>query len=211
LLGISQGDVNQTYLANAESQIDNAIADFYEYGFSKALPLDLKFKNATIATNTITIEGNYPINYLSRSIARLASNAVNVYIDSSTSTSNSTTLTTSQDLTPYIGTEPFVVVRQIAKMPFLQDTYMLDNEYQKFLPAWLEQAVVDQYNHQSVLESEGFFEKNRKVTSEQVRRSNYSLDYADSDSANAYITALDFLAPSVLTKLESLGLTTQTI
>ena len=192
---------SQSLLRQAQQMIDQAIPTFYEGINSRSFKAKRRFNNATFSTNSVTISDSVSIdNYYQRCVVRvLTGTHSNKLLFVTASTNN--VLTVEDGI---VGSGD-IFIYQHAKFPREVDTIRGQNRYDKFIPEFLKDAVVMQYNY---LEAQGGEDTNHYVLSEyRVEQDRYSEKFA----TDIRKTALDRLAPSVVDILENEGILANSI
>lgn len=176
------------------------IPTFYEGINSRSNKAKTRFRNATFTPVSVTVPDSVSIdNYYQRCVVRVLTGVhVNKLLFVLNSTNN--VLTVEDGL---IGSGD-VFIYQHAKFPREVDTIRGHNRYDKFIPEFIKDAVVLQYEY---LEEQGNDVSHYALSEYRVEQDRYSEKFA----TDVRKTALDRLAPSVVDILENEGILANSI
>lgn len=188
---------NLQTLIQAEIDIDNIIADFFQGSFRKALITESKFDSVVINSNTATITAlNSQNEYYSRTVLEVLTGTHSGSRFAVQSQSNQTlTFWESSELTNVVCS---VRLYQLAKAPFYKDFGLRDNIYYKVIDERVKEAVALQYFYRQ--ENPEIFGSNYPVKNYSVSKDSYSENY---DTARR-TGLIDRIHPDAYSVLESL-------
>lgn len=172
---------NQT-LIKAELDIDNAIANFYQGGFSKALITKNSYEITLTNTTATIINKTFQDGYFSKTVVQLLGEEDKVFFVKS-SVNNVLTFQDSQDLDgTYVA-----LIYQLAKAPFYKDKFYKNNTIYKTIDNKIKEAVAIQYQYLS-----------ENSSTERYPISGYSVDgedYSERYNTDKMTTSIDRLDP----------------
>jgi hypothetical protein len=192
--------VDDRLISQAETIIDNYIANFYEPPFCRALPNLIEIKSGVFTNNSVTIN-TYPYNiaYTNIIITILSGDKVGTNIPITNTVNNVLNFGT---VTGLAGTYDFKI-SQLGKMPFYNQNYILPEikEALAYQIAFLVSKIDDETG-------QVIFDSNLKQ-SENIGE-NYSYSLAGDKNGGAIPTTnVDRLAPIAKDILDNMGISYQ--
>jgi hypothetical protein len=193
------GKVDDRLIHQAETIIDNYIANFYEPPFCRALPNSIEIKSGVFTNNSVTIN-TYPYNiaYTNIIITIISGDKVGLNIPITSTVNNVLNFDTVTSLT---GTYD-LKISQFGKMPFYDQNYILPEikEALAYQIAFLVSKIDE--NGQII------FDSNLKQ-SENIGE-NYSYSLANGKNGGSIMTTnVDRLSPLAKDILDNMGISYQ--
>lgn len=202
-------DVDNYVLIQAERDIDNAVANFYQGSLAKFFLGTEIQDNVTLTTTTATLGNAQPSdNFYSYTVLEVMTGAnasKKIAIQS-----NASNVLTFFDTQAGLSGNVSVRVYQSGKFPMYRDTESLTNAFYKTIRQEIKQAIAEQYRFR--LANPDLFANQTKVQSSySTSASSWSESFATGKNGVDRISIRDLTAPIAMQILEEAGLTIQTI
>lgn len=201
--------IDNTALVNAERDIDNLCALFYQGINRPAVYYPYFVNNLSINNNQATTsEVLSPSGYFSLTVLEVLSGTnkgLRIFIDDSNLSNNQTILSFSDVNINETGLK--AKLHQVAKFPRVADTSIIDGGYQKTIPEFLKEAVAYQYEFRS--NNPDSFNNVNQLKSYSVDKESFSETF---DTTSKKATDIeDLIAPATRSILDKQGLTVQNL